>query len=121
MADNREILSRSQAGLRFIALMTLFNKQEGARLRQFIADYFTEDALAEQDAESRAQDFEALYARTQKLRVYQVLGIGENQAIVVVEAQADHSYYAHSIQVEKDYPHRVMIYIQQPIETESAD
>src|SRR3990172_7320686 len=115
VADYRQMLSRSQAGLRFIALMTIFNHNDDERLRQFIADNYIAAALEERDSAARAQDFAGIFAQTRKLRVQQVMGVSEYQAIIILQAQADLGFYLHTVLVEQEYPHKIISYAHQPV------
>ncbi|MBL8147426.1 MAG: hypothetical protein JNL34_13660, partial [Anaerolineae bacterium] len=50
---DQQALVTSQAGMRLVALLTLLNRGEFARLRQYLREYFTSDALEEIPAPAR--------------------------------------------------------------------
>lgn len=103
-------LTGSSAGIRLIALLTLYNRGDFDRLRAYIADSYSPAALDEQPAETRLDALRAAYAAWGKLRIEQVVGVGQYQAIVVAQAQRDGGHYLLQLAVEQDYPHRVTLY-----------
>jgi hypothetical protein len=102
-------LKQSNAGMRLIALLTLYNQGDFDRLRAYITDNYAPAALTEQSAEERTREFQDGYAARGKLRVEQVAAIGKHQAVVVVQAQQDGQYHALQVAVEEDFPHRITL------------
>jgi hypothetical protein len=112
-------LKQSHAGMRLIALLTLYNQGDFTRLRAYIADNYVPAALAEQSADERIRDFENGYAARGKLRVEQVAAIGKYQAVVVMQAQQDGQYHALQVAVEEDFPHRITLVAWGAVESEA--
>jgi hypothetical protein len=113
-------LKQSNAGMRLIALLALYNQGIFDRLRAYIADNYAPAALAEQSAEERTSELENNYAAWGKLRVEQVVAIGKHQAVVVVQAQQSSDFHALQVVVEEDFPHRITLVAWGALETEES-
>jgi len=116
-----QYLAKSRAGMRYMAQMTFYNRGDFARLRQFIADSYTAEALQEIPLEDRLEEQEALYSALGKLRVEQVVGAGDHQIIVVVQAQHTGGFFFNQMVVTEDYPHAVMLFAHAPVEGEADE
>jgi hypothetical protein len=114
--DDKRALSGSQAGMRFIALMKLYNDGHPPRLQQFIQDSFAPALLDEQDAEARAMAWLARRAALGRHKVKQALAVGKHQAAVVVSAEHTDDLYYVEIEVEEDYPHRITKCLHAPLQ-----
>lgn len=112
-------LAQSNAGMRLIALLTLYNQGDFDRLRAYISSNYAPAALAEQTAEERTRELQDNYTAWGKLRVEQVAAIGKHQAIVVVQAQQDGQYHALQVAVEEDFPHRITLVAWGAVESEA--
>lgn len=112
-------LKQSNAGMRLIALLTLYNQGAFDRLRAYIADNYAPAALVEADAGTQAADWRERRTALGKLRVEQVAAIGKHQAVVVVQAQQDSSFHALQVAVEEDFPHRITLVAWGNIEAEN--
>ncbi len=108
--DDKLALRVSQAGMRFIAQMTIYNSGDFERLRQFVAEGYAESALAEQSTEARMEEFQQRYATIGKLRVQQVIGTGKHHVIVLLRAQNDDEFYLNQLKVDEEYPHLIVEY-----------
>ncbi len=113
-------LTQSNAGMRLIALLTLYNQGDFDRLRAYITDHYAPPALAEADAGTQLADWRDRRAALGKLRVEQVVAIGKHQAVVVVQAQQAGDYHALQVAVEEDFPHRVTLVAWGAVETEES-
>lgn len=114
--DDQRALSGSQAGMRFIALMKLYNDGHLPRLQQFIQDSFAASLLTEQDAAAHTAEWAARRAAIGRHKVKQVLAAGKHQVAVVVSAEHSEAYYYVEIQVEEDYPHRITKCLHAPLQ-----
>ncbi|MBI5667384.1 MAG: hypothetical protein HZC41_05190 [Chloroflexi bacterium] len=112
-------LKQSNAGMRLIALLTLYNQGDFDRLSHYIGENYAPAALVAADAVSHLADWRERRAVLGKLRVEQVVAIGKHQAVVVVQAQQDGSYHALQIAVEEDFPHRVTLVAWGAVEEEN--
>ncbi|MAS32397.1 MAG: hypothetical protein CL610_00225 [Anaerolineaceae bacterium] len=110
MGDKGALVT-SNAGMRLIAQQTLLNRGDADRLRHFIRESYTPDALETQSVDDRLADLQ----QTGKQRVFQVLAVDKHQALVLMQAQRDEGLYMTQINVEEDYPHRITVYSQQPL------
>ncbi len=98
-------LYRSRAGMRLIALLTIINRGDLARAREYLreqsaASTFADISLAERLAELRLQR-----RRYGRLRFKQLVGISDLHAIVILAAEDDDSYLLAQLTVEAEYPH----------------
>ncbi|RMF78101.1 MAG: hypothetical protein D6737_15845 [Chloroflexi bacterium] len=110
--DDKTILVRSHAGIRLIAMMTLYNRGDMTRLHAYIDENYTDDALNDRSSDARMAAFETLHNTDGKLRVRQVLATDKYQVVVLMEASNGNFSY-HDIKVEEDYPHLIVEYTQQ--------
>ena len=108
-------LRKSQAGMRFIAQMTIYNSENSERLRQFIADSYHDEQLQAQSVEARLTALQAFYAEVGKVRVKQVLATHEHQVMIAIETQQDDRFFLVELKVEEDYPHRITGYMVLPL------
>lgn len=115
MAD-KDALIQSQAGMRFIAQMTLYNTGDGDRLAGFIANSYHASALEQQPAPERLQAMLALRQQGGKSRVHQVVAMDKHQVVVLLQMQHTHALYLAEMIVEEDYPHRITTYTLQPLQ-----
>ena len=111
MEQDKLALRKSQAGMRFIAQMTIYNSENTERLRQFIADSYHDTLLEQADTETRLQDLQQTLEQVGKLKVKQVMAVNEHQAIVIMEAQKSDGLFYCEMQVEEDYPHKITRYM----------
>lgn len=115
MENDKLALRASSAGMRFIAQMTIYNSENADRLRQFIADSYHDSLLEAQSVETRLSDFQAMYAANGKMKVKQVIGTDKHRAVVVLETQQTDDFYYVELQVEEDYPHKIIHYLHAPL------
>jgi len=116
LSPDKLALRKSQAGMRFIAQMHLYNQENPERLRQFIADSYHDDLLAVQSVEQRLDELQSQINAWGKLRVKQVLAANEHHVIVIMEAQNTPGFYYTEFKVEPDYPHKITFYLFQPMQ-----
>ncbi|MFQ3646052.1 MAG: hypothetical protein SNJ54_08935 [Anaerolineae bacterium] len=114
--DDKRALSGSQAGMRFIALMKLYNDGHLPRLQQFIQESFAEPLLSEQDASARTAEWAARREAIGRHKVKQALAVGKHHAAVIVEAEHSDALYYVEIAVEEDYPHRITKCLHAPLQ-----
>jgi hypothetical protein len=113
MPDAKTHLARSRAGMRLIAQLRLYNEGDFDRLRAFLNDAYQPSAL-DGSVEDTLAHLRNERTATGKLRVEQVVGIGDHQAIVVLAAQHG-GLYTVSLTVEEEYPHKIASYEQLPM------
>ncbi len=103
-------LRASHAGMRLIAQMTIYNSADFGRLRIFIEESYHPDLLAEHSVDERLVELRDQYEWLGKVRIQQVIGTDEHRAIVLLAAQNVDGYFFNVMEVEEDYPHRVIAY-----------
>ena len=108
--DDKLALRVSQAGMRFIAQMTIYNSGDFERLRQYIAESYHPDLLAQESVEDRLAIFREQYDTIGKVRVKQVVGSGKHHVIVVLGTENEEGYLLNEMQVEEDYPHLITVF-----------
>jgi hypothetical protein len=116
LAMDKLALRKSQAGMRFIAQMHIYNGGDWGRLDAFIRDSYRNDMLEAQNAVERIQILMNVYAKLGRVKVKQVVGTSEHQALVVIEAEKTDSFYLVEMKVEEDYPHKVTYFSLQPMQ-----
>ncbi|MAU10490.1 MAG: hypothetical protein CL607_11755 [Anaerolineaceae bacterium] len=109
-------LRKSQAGMRFIAQMHIYNMANSARLRTFITDSYQENLLAQTSADDRLDALLAQAADIGKVKVKQVLAANEYHVAVIMEAEKQPGYFYTEVKVEEDYPHKIIHYMFQPMQ-----
>ncbi|MDQ7027827.1 MAG: hypothetical protein Q9P44_19975 [Anaerolineae bacterium] len=107
LAMDKLALRKSQAGMRFIAQMHIYNGGDFGRLDSFIRDSYHDDMLEAQSAIERNQILMAMHEAIGRVKVKQVVGTHEHQAIVVMEAEKTDKFYYVEMKVEEDYPHKI--------------
>lgn len=115
-AADKLALRKSQAGMRFIAQMHIYNSRNWERLGQFIAESYHEEMLTAQAPDERLSIFQAVADEIGRLKVKQVVGTSDHQAIVVMEAERTEHYYYVNIAVEDDYPHKITLFLFQQMQ-----
>jgi hypothetical protein len=108
--DDKIELRASQAGMRFIAQTTIFNSGDFERMHAYIVDSYHPDLLAEEPLAERLDDFQYQREVLGRLKVVQLLGTGKHHVIVLMEAELSDDYILNDLQVEEDYPHRIIGY-----------
>ena len=114
--ESKAALMKTPAGRRVIALLTIMGSGDVKRLRTYIRENFTGQALAEQPLTERMRWHREMLARTGKLKVQQVVVSEEHHVVFIAQAQADEALYLAEMRIEADYPHKVIEYKQQPLE-----
>jgi len=115
LAVDKIALRASQAGMRFIAQMTIYNTGNWERLQQFIADSYHAEQLEQQSVESRLQVFKTTFERVGRMKVKQVIATNEHHAIIALEVEKTPDLFYLETKVEEDYPHRIIAYMHAPL------
>mgnify|MGYP000603709952 CR=1 FL=1 len=105
MTDQQALVT-SQAGMRLVAMLTLFNKGEFTRLRHYLREHFTEAALEESAAAARLAELRLLRANAGRQRLRQVVGVEKHRVIALMDTESG-GLYIHELLCEEDYPHKV--------------
>ena len=108
--DDRLALRISQAGMRFIAQMTIYNSGDFERLRRFIGESYAPNLLADGDVEAWLDSFREQRYEVGKVRVRQVIGTGQYHVIVLLEAEKGNDLILSEMKVSEDYPHLIVDY-----------
>jgi len=102
------LLIPSNAGMRVIAQLTIYNKGDFSRLRDYIDENYAPEALAFTAAKARLVEFKAIYRVSGKLRIDRIVAIDKHQALVVVEGERG-DFYMVQLTVSEDYPHKILV------------
>ena len=114
--DDKTALKTSNAGMRLIAQQTLLNRGDTDRLRAFISESYSENALQSESVEVRLAALEKLRATYGKLKIMQVLATDKHHVVVLMQAQNSDNMVLHEMRVEEDYPHRITGFTHNPLE-----
>ncbi len=109
---DKDVLIRSHAGMRLIALAALYNKGDFERLHAYIDDHFTADALATEKTAARLQALREQFEAGGKVRVQQVIAHGPYQVVVMMASERG-LVILEDLQVEADYPHKIKAHTRQ--------
>lgn len=105
-----QALSKTAAGMRLIAQTTLYNAHNAQRFETFIASSYHPSLLEQQDTPARLQAFESLYAMLGRWKIKQTLATNKHHVIVVFSTEHTPDFYYCELEVEEDYPHRIIAY-----------
>jgi hypothetical protein len=108
--NDRIALQKSQAGMRFIAQMTIYNTGDFRRLRAFIRESYHENALEVESLAERIAVFRQMYAALGRLRIRQLLATDPHHVLLLVEAEKADVLFMHDLEVEPEYPHKITVY-----------
>ncbi len=108
--DDKLALRVSQAGMRFIAQMTIYNSGDFDRLRQFIGESYAPALLGDAGVDAWLDSFRAQREEVGKLRVRQVIGTGKYHVIVLLEAEKGDDLILSEMKVDEEYPHLIVEY-----------
>ncbi|MBE0688644.1 MAG: hypothetical protein IH587_00805 [Anaerolineae bacterium] len=111
---DKAMLVQSHAGVRLIALATLYNKGDFERLGAYISEHFNEAALAVEAAELRLDDLRGQFEQAGKVRVRQLLAYDKYHVVVMHDTQAG-VMVLEDLQVEEDYPHKISAHTRQVV------
>lgn len=112
MSEAKQHLVTSHAGIRLIAQLTIFNRGDFARLRTYLEENYAEEAFTDIAARTRLAELKAIYRIDGRMRVEQVVAVGEYQVIVALEAERSQMFYLTHMNVQEDYPHKVTFFAQ---------
>jgi hypothetical protein len=112
---DKPYLVQSQAGMRFIAQMTIYNSGKFDRLRTFIRESYLPALLEAEPVSARLAAFRLWHKTLGRLRVRQVVGAGKHHILVLLEAEHTPDLFMQEMIVEEDYPHRITHYSHRPM------
>jgi hypothetical protein len=113
--EDKRALSGSQAGMRFIAQMKIYNDGDFDRLAQFISESYGDALLAQQPTETRLQEWRDKFTTLGRHKVKQVLAAGKHQVSIIVTTEHTPDFYYVEVQVEEDYPHKILTFLHAPL------
>jgi hypothetical protein len=105
MSDQQALVT-SQAGMRLVAVLTLLNKSDFARLRQYLREHYTVAALEENPAAARLAELRLLRAEEGRQRFRQVVGVEKHRIVALTDSEHG-GLFIHELLCEEDYPHKV--------------
>lgn len=106
--SDKEALKGSSAGMRLIALVTLYNGGVTERFAQFMGDSLHADLVAEKPVEARVAEFTQLRVQLGKLRVRQVIASAKEHVLVLLAGETGPDALF-EVRVEEDYPHAITL------------
>jgi hypothetical protein len=121
LAADKLALRKSQAGMRFIAQMHIYNSGDFGRLDTFIRESYHADMLDYQSVIERNTILMGVYEKIGRMKVKQVVGTHEHQAIIIMEAEKNDNFYYVEIKVEEDYPHKITYFSLQTMQSVESE
>lgn len=113
--SDQMVLQRSQAGMRFIAQMTIYNKGDFRRLRTYLQEGYAAAALEEESIPERIAVFRQMRAALGRLRIRQVIATDPYHVVVIMEAEKSDDLFLNDMEVDPEYPHPVTRYSHVPL------
>jgi hypothetical protein len=111
---NKFTLTSTKAGHRLMGFMAAFNAGDPDRLREFIAQYTTDQALEQDSLDDWVDQLTAIYALTGGLRVFQLIGADEYRVVVLMQSHANSVLHFVEMAVSEDYPHKILEFSHRP-------
>jgi hypothetical protein len=105
-------LARSHAGIRLIAMASIYNQGDFDRLKIYVCEHFNSLALQTESADSRVDDLLAQYRAVGRVRVRQVVAYDEHHVVVMLDSEQGH-LLLEDLEVEADYPHKITAHMRQ--------
>jgi hypothetical protein len=112
--NDKNILARSHAGMRLIALATLYNQGDFPRIRAYLREHYTPEALEVSSPALRLAEMREQMRTLGKVKVRQVVAHDKHHVVVLLETQSS-GLLLEDISVEVDYPHRVIAHTRQQV------
>lgn len=112
--QNKATLTKTKAGRRFMGLMVAFNSGDSARIRAFVEQYITDDALEKNDIAQWHDELTRIYAATGRLKVMQVIGAEEYRVVVLMQSTSTGLLYITEMSISEDYPHKISEFSHHP-------
>lgn len=113
--DIKTTLATSNAGMRLIAQLRLFNTGDFEKLRAYLQAYYADKAFEDIALTTRMAELKAIYRVNGKVRVEQVVAVGKHEAMVVLVSEHGGVFLA-QLTVEEDYPHKVNFFAQEKMD-----
>jgi hypothetical protein len=114
--NDRFTLQRSQAGMRLIAQMTIYNSGDFRRLRTYIRESYHASALETESLAERIAIFRQMYAALGRLRIRQIIAADPHHVVVLLEAEKSDSLFLNDVEVDAEHPHQITAYSHVPLE-----
>jgi hypothetical protein len=108
--NDRVALQQSQAGMRFIAQMTIYNSSDFRRLRTFIRESYHQNALEAESLAERIAIFRQMYAALGRVRIRQTIATDPHHVVVLTEAEKADGLLLHDLTVDPEHPHSILTY-----------
>lgn len=105
-------MKQSPAGMRFIAQMSIYNRGDFSRLRQYFSENYHSTLLDEQSPAARTALLKAQFRLVGRLRVRQVIVAEKYEVVVLVESERDERLFIMTMSIEEEYPHHVVVFEQ---------
>jgi hypothetical protein len=112
--NDKDILARSHAGVRLIALATLYNKGDFTRIRAYIRDHYTAAALEVSPLALRLAEMREQFRNEGKVRVRQLVAHDKHHVVVLLETQ-NGGMLLEDLVVEEEYPHKISSHTRQSV------
>ncbi len=116
MHPDKLALQTSQAGMRLMAQLHLYNQHDQERLAQFVAESYHDTLIAQKNVDQRLTELHQQYEALGRLKIKQVLATSKHHVIVALNAEHDERYFYYELKVEDDYPHKIIFLLFAPLQ-----
>lgn len=113
--NTKAALIKTPAGMRFVAYLSLMNKQDYDRLETYINESFHEMILMTIPTKSRVLDAKATIKLNGRLKVKEILHVQDQLVGVALESEKQSGLLYCEIGIQEEYPHLVSHYFLAPM------
>lgn len=112
--SDKDILARSHAGVRLIALATFYNKGDFQRIRAYMKEHYTVAALDVSPIALRLAEMREQFRNEGKVKVRQLVAHDKYHVVVLLETQHG-GLLLEDLVVEQEYPHKISGHTRQAV------
>ncbi|GEM_PF-2038411 len=117
MRENSQTLKVNPVGRRYMGYLAIFNSGDPERIRAYIAENYTEEALAENSVDDLLAWHMHLFELTGGLRIHNVYLSQDHFVVVIVRDKLTDAMHMDKMKVSDEFPHKIIEYLHVPAET----
>jgi hypothetical protein len=116
MRETSRTLKVTPAGRRYMGFLAIFNTGDAERIREYISEYYSDEALGDNTVEEMLAWHLHLYEQTGGLKIHNVYLSEEHYVIIVVMDRLNEGMHMDKMKVSEDFPHKITEYLHVPAE-----
>lgn len=116
MKENSQTLKVTPAGRLMMIFLAAFNSGDPAKIRDFIADHYSEETLADHPVNELVTWHEQVYAQTGGMRIHKVFLSQEYYVVTVMVAKADEALYFNKMKVTHTQPYKIVQFFHEALD-----